>query len=154
MAYVNSKPELVVNLKPERPRPSSADSLRRQDYQNQWRKENREKVNVSRRKWADKNRHIQHAHSHINTLRCRYPDVSDNITAPELSDWIKENRGKPCRYCDSESTHIDHKTPLSKGGEHSFLNIQMICAACNRAKNDSTEEDFLVWIEKIKRNHK
>jgi 5-methylcytosine-specific restriction endonuclease McrA len=34
---------------------------------------------------------------------------------------------------------LDHIIPLSKGGEHSYRNTQLLCRACNSAKSDSDE---------------
>lgn len=34
---------------------------------------------------------------------------------------------------------LDHIVPLSKGGEHSYRNTQLLCRACNAAKSDKDE---------------
>lgn len=36
------------------------------------------------------------------------------------------------------SPELDHIVPLSKGGEHSYRNVQLLCRQCNAAKRDST----------------
>ena len=43
--------------------------------------------------------------------------------------------GLPVRR--DEGWHIDHVIPLSKGGEHSYRNVQLAHAACNVAKGDT-----------------
>lgn len=44
-----------------------------------------------------------------------------------------------CQICDSwvlasEKWHVDHRVPLSKGGEHSYANCQLSHGACNQSK--------------------
>lgn len=38
------------------------------------------------------------------------------------------------------SASIDHRIPLSKGGEHSMANTQLSCLVCNMRKSDRIEE--------------
>lgn len=115
-----------------------------------YRKKYPEKMVQFRREWSERNRHVQQAHSHTSTLRVRYPDQAEKISPKELSQWILPRRGQPCPYCKSVARHIDHRIPLSRGGEHSFDNLQMICEICNRAKGASTEAEFLDWISALK----
>lgn len=43
--------------------------------------------------------------------------------------------GGRCRQCGStEQLHFDHVIPVSRGGANTVANIQLLCAACNRAK--------------------
>ena len=52
---------------------------------------------------------------------------------------------RDCYYC-GEAMHgdrqIDHKVPLSRGGEHSLDNLCAACSYCNNAKGAQTEEEF------------
>lgn len=58
-----------------------------------------------------------------------------------------ESQGKLCYYCQSpvswEKCQIDHKTPLSRGGDNSILNIAITCATCNREKKILTEAEYI-----------
>jgi 5-methylcytosine-specific restriction endonuclease McrA len=51
-----------------------------------------------------------------------------------------------CYYCKRRGRkrdfHIDHKTPLSRGGSHALENLCLACAECNIAKHTMTEEEF------------
>src|SRR5690606_17948328 len=38
------------------------------------------------------------------------------------------------------SPELDHITPLSKGGKHSYDNVQLLCRLCNLIKSDSLPE--------------
>lgn len=135
-----AKPKMVGNGSP------TLRTKRRAEY----RAANPEKERLWRNNWAERNRHVQQANSHTSTLRVRYPKQAEKISPKELAQWILPRRGQPCPYCKSVAMHIDHRVPLSRGGEHSFDNLQMICEICNRAKGASTEEEFLGWISALK----
>jgi 5-methylcytosine-specific restriction endonuclease McrA len=55
-----------------------------------------------------------------------------------------------CSYCRrKESIELDHKHPRSLGGTNELSNLQWLCALCNRAKSNLTEEEFYSHIERI-----
>jgi len=43
---------------------------------------------------------------------------------------------------------IDHKTPLSRKGDHSHLNIVGCCRCCNSRKGNKTEQEYKKRREK------
>ncbi|MFI2188009.1 HNH endonuclease [Streptomyces sioyaensis] len=43
-----------------------------------------------------------------------------------------------CAYCGAHATHLDHVTPLSKGGADVESNIVPACAPCNLSKGAKT----------------
>ncbi|WP_073772731.1 HNH endonuclease signature motif containing protein [Streptomyces sp. MJM1172] len=43
-----------------------------------------------------------------------------------------------CCYCDGPAEHIDHVTPISKGGADTLGNVVPACAPCNLAKSALT----------------
>lgn len=45
---------------------------------------------------------------------------------------------------DDRAPELDHITPISKGGEHSYRNTQCACRACNLAKSDSPMGQMLL----------
>lgn len=52
-----------------------------------------------------------------------------------------------CIYCLAPlagSYHIDHKTPVSRGGKNDLPNLHLTCPQCNLAKGAMTHEEFLV----------
>jgi hypothetical protein len=53
-----------------------------------------------------------------------------------------------CLYCEApiemtRKNHIDHMTPLSRGGNNHPSNICWTCGPCNRRKHCMTAEEFL-----------
>ena len=51
-----------------------------------------------------------------------------------------------CAYCGEllDRYHIDHKTPLARGGDNSKENLHLTCPRCNLIKGTMTHEEFLV----------
>ncbi len=62
-------------------------------------------------------------------------------------DWsvLLELHGNRCAYCFSLATVLtqDHVTPLSKSGDHTYLNIVPACKPCNQRKHTSGLLTFL-----------
>lgn len=44
--------------------------------------------------------------------------------------------GHRCQYCGARADSIDHVTPRSKGGEHTWDNVVAACRPCNVRKRD------------------
>lgn len=84
------------------------------------------------------------AKGHNQRVKERYPEAwaKSTVTNEVLTDWVKSARMLACPYCGDPVKEIDHKQPLSKGGEHSLDNLQMTCLDCNRSKGDMTDEEF------------
>lgn len=115
---------------------------------------NNEVQRIARRErgkvWLESNDHKARASTHNRTLRHRYPNKVFDMPNNVLAGWLKEQDGKVCTYCgDSNPRHIDHRTPLSRDGKHDLGNLQLICRACNHAKHDMLEEEFLGWAKNL-----
>jgi hypothetical protein len=68
-----------------------------------------------------------------NTVCDGYIPLSNTIRAR-----IFERDGKECAYCKSEeSLHIDHIIPISKGGNSTDDNLQVLCRTCNVMKSNN-----------------
>ena len=51
-----------------------------------------------------------------------------------------------CAYCKTHLSgpyHIDHKTPVSRGGTNDISNLHITCPRCNMQKHNMTHEEFL-----------
>ena len=52
--------------------------------------------------------------------------------------------GGHCCYCDAPAEHLDHVTPLSRGGRDVLSNVVPACADCNLSKGALTLAEWLV----------
>ena len=84
-------------------------------------------------------------------------DVLFKIDMEELRAMFYKSYGKQCKYCDKTLTLrnmvCDHLVPLTKGGESTVKNLQLICKSCNTRKGPLDEKDFeelILWVETLK----
>ena len=84
-------------------------------------------------------------------LRCLKAEVVDPYAVFARDGWKCQMCGKPTprerrgtRY--SNAPEMDHRTPLSVGGEHSYANTQCACRACNREKSNRSSVGQLPLI--------
>ncbi len=80
----------------------------------------------------------------------------DYITIAKL--YIEQY--EECALCgdklilDTKKTHLDHIKPKAKGGDNDPDNLELVCAACNYAKRDSSLQDFVVMCSKVQQRFK
>lgn len=56
--------------------------------------------------------------------------------------------GDRCAYCDTPlggRGHLDHMTPVAKGGRDDIDNVTYCCESCNQAKHAKTVEEYFAW---------
>lgn len=64
---------------------------------------------------------------------------------------LMEAQAGKCVYCVmvlGDGYHIDHITPISRGGKNVDANVQLLCAPCNLRKNAMTHEEFMARLRK------
>jgi 5-methylcytosine-specific restriction endonuclease McrA len=101
-----------------------------------WRKRNPDKVNAQHRalyKVSETARTTQKVNAHN---RRRAPG---KITKNEVRAIMKD----PCAYCGSPPEHLEHCTPLCRGGWNVADNCVAACARCNLGKGWKT---VLEWM--------
>lgn len=57
-----------------------------------------------------------------------------------------EDQGRLCAYCEEPldaSYHVDHMTPLVRGGSNDWSNLAISCQPCNSRKHAKTAEEFM-----------
>lgn len=65
---------------------------------------------------------------------------------------LKEQK-HTCVYCGTkiglDSSDLDHKTPLSRGGTDHEENLQALCKKCNKEKHSKTDIEYKAWIKLV-----
>ena len=65
----------------------------------------------------------------------------------ERDGWICQLCDQPVKreavWPDPQSPSLDHVIPLSKGGDHTYANVQLACLRCNLRKNDRLIEKVI-----------
>ena len=99
---------------------------------------------VSALKNREKNRPSKNARQSI-----RNRLVSDSKYVIIYKD-LKKIYQEPCFNCgNTENQSLDHRIPLSRGGEHKIGNMMTLCQSCNASKSSKT---IMEWkLAKIKK---
>jgi 5-methylcytosine-specific restriction endonuclease McrA len=81
--------------------------------------------------------------------------VCDGHTSNDLSVYWLEQGFVACVLqgpdCDVVYEHMDHLTPLSRGGSHSRENLVPACARCNWAKYNRTYGEWVRFVNEQRR---
>lgn len=107
-----------------------------------WRAVNGERHRAYSSKWASENAPLARAHSR--NRRARLAGAEGCHTAADVSRLLKLQRGEcaGCRVSIAGGFHIDHITPLARGGTNWPNNLQLLCADCNWRKH---AKDPITW---------
>ena len=85
--------------------------------------------------------------------RSKECNVRCEITGNDIRKMFLDSYGKGCKYCDKQlklnTIACDHIIPLSKGGDSTVENLQLICRSCNARKGPLDESDFAILIQLI-----
>jgi 5-methylcytosine-specific restriction protein A len=67
----------------------------------------------------------------------------------EVFKYAEKNlkQGKSCARCLSKNKlEVDHIVPLSKGGDNSINNLQILCSSCNKKKGNRSAIDYRIML--------
>ena len=109
-----------------------------------YRQRNPEKIAQKQRKWnqANKEKRCVYARETAHKRRAYKANVISDLTRDQIQNIVDMQKGK-CAFCKkSTKLTVDHIVPLSKGGENSKRNIQMLCGPCNMSKGAKLPEEF------------
>lgn len=86
--------------------------------------------------------------------RIRYLEVSRSLrsAARALKTWLLGTKLRAeayvtCFYCGvqitAQTSHLDHKKPISRGGTNRLKNLVLACARCNLSKGSKSHDEFV-----------
>lgn len=112
----------------------------------EWHNKNKERANERAREYykANKSTLIDVARNN----KARRKGAEGNFTPDDVRRIIDEQGGQ-CVYCNADVTaerHVDHKTPIVRGGTNWPSNLQVLCPNCNLRKGAKTHEEFLIFL--------
>tara|TARA_E500000318_G_scaffold110682_1_gene126852 strand:- start:885 stop:1322 length:438 start_codon:yes stop_codon:yes gene_type:complete len=86
-------------------------------------------------------------------VRSKDNNVKFDISLDEIKKMFIDVYGKECKYCDKKlnirTIACDHIIPLTKGGESTVKNLQLICRTCNTRKGPLDEQDFELLVQLV-----
>lgn len=95
-----------------------------------WRESNRDRIRTNRLRFEARHPDRIRANGSKQTA-ARKAAPTFRVTPKEIRRLL----AGPCAYCGDQAEHIDHVTPLARGGRHSIGNLVGACAACNLSKS-------------------
>lgn len=98
------------------------------------------------RKWSSdwRRRHPEAHRANQMNRRARKMSAPGTHTAKDIEVILTEQKHL-CAYCalSLSKYHMDHKTPLSRGGSNDPANLCASCPDCNLSKGTMTAEEYL-----------
>lgn len=108
-----------------------------------WRKANPEKQKAAVNGWKAKNPDADVVHRQLRRARKKQ---ADGKLSKGIVGRLMEFQNGMCIYCEADlksGKHLDHKTPLSRGGANVDSNVHLTCPTCNMRKHAKTHEEFI-----------
>jgi len=87
--------------------------------------------------------------AYFHRRRIRLQRNGGHFTARDIMVLLLEQHGR-CAYCDVHlnTYHIEHKTPVSRGGTNWPDNLCLACPTCNHRKFTKTEDEFRALLDR------
>lgn len=106
-----------------------------------WRLENPEQLKLSGKRWREANPLAVRINWH--NAKARKRSAPGRYTTADVERLFSEQSGR-CWYCGETLVdyHIEHKTPLCRGGSNWPDNLCLSCPSCNHRKGSKTAEEF------------
>jgi len=91
--------------------------------------------------------------AHNFRTRSEKRNIKSGIIQQVYEDNIKKYGTLTCYLClkaiEFRKDHLEHKTPLSRGGTNAIENLDIACQHCNNTKHTKTEAEFRELIRSI-----
>jgi len=136
--YLNNKDEICASHKQYRD--SHKETARA--HSAKYRSENKAKCAFNNKKWKTANPLAVRTHNM--NRRARKRQAEGSYFSRDILSMLQEQQCR-CIYCQKDITdeyHIDHITPLSRGGSNFIYNIQLLCPPCNTSKGAKDPEQY------------
>ena len=107
----------------------------------------KEAANASHREWLAANPLKRREHE-AKRRAIKKASLTEHYTTADVNRLLRQQR-HCCVYCRTsirKSFHVDHVVALSKGGDNSARNIQLLCQPCNQRKFTRHPVDFALSI--------
>lgn len=143
---VKNTPEYIA----KRATYASTNKAAKREYDREYRKRDPQKLLERAAAWRKANPDKRAAIIHAYSARRRSQEKG-GVSTRELSEWTVAQR-KVCYWCGvkcAKNFHIDHYTPLSRGGAHEIANLVIACAPCNLKKNAKDPLDFAKEVGRL-----
>lgn len=144
-------------------------------YASEWRARNRDKVAAALSKYRQTHREDRNAaarlayhvdpdkgrartkawralnpegvRAHAMTRLVRKRNIGGRYTADDVRSLMMLQKGRcvNCKCDIRKKYHVDHVVPLSKGGENTARNLQLLCVKCNLSKH---AQDPIDWAQR------
>ena len=107
----------------------------------------RQERNCSTRKWqtTHHDRMIELSRVSKQRYRARKAAVGGTFNADDIGIMLTNQKGR-CWWCGKKTLakgyQIDHRIPLSKGGDNNPSNLVLACPTCNRRKLSKLPHEF------------
>jgi 5-methylcytosine-specific restriction endonuclease McrA len=131
------------NIEARRWRQQHPDEVKKQWVM--WRINNAEYLREYRKKYAEKYPEVVRARKHAR--RIKEKSLPSKIN-PDYVKFLIVYQNMICNYCGiiMVDYQIDHMLPISRGGDNSDSNLQLICPTCNRKKSSKTDSEFKEYL--------
>ena len=91
-----------------------------------------------------------------NKIRRKRVKIAGKLTIKTIQfvyeDNIKKYGTLTCYLCLKpilfSKDHLEHKTPLSRGGTNEYCNLAIACRKCNEKKHTRTYEEYMQYVKK------
>lgn len=86
-----------------------------------------------------------------NRLRRNRARAAGQLPHPREIGRLLCQQDARCPYCREllpPAYHVDHKTPVSRGGTNDISNLQVTCPTCNMSKGTKTHEEYIEALSK------
>lgn len=112
------------------------------DRLRQYREANREYF----RQWKKAN--LEKQRQYKQDRQARLANAEGSHSQAEVWQML-EDQQHLCAFCETPlmgKFHVDHLTPLRRGGSDSWQNLAISCPSCNTSKGRKTAEEFMEYI--------